>query len=260
MEEYEFVTPMHCDACGTTRGNIASYGDRKEGRIGFLCTPCYRIAKAIGPAVHKDPKRVHTVADFFEGKQANDGVHWIALYREIASHFNGDVGAALFDYYEIINQHFFDGALPQAFLLTALTAYGHCIGLTKSDVSHKPIILIHPTLKTEKDRFYVVLHEAIHVYVNYNLGVTSYGSNTSHSNTAWLDEVNRIAKLLGYDVTLGYNKVSRIKKSLGGGTTRMPTGNVSYECSYRFPHALEKETGQMLPPIERWMDVTHNNM
>lgn len=181
---------------------------------------------------------------------------WSCMYREVASHFNGDVGIALFDYYRAINYHFFDGALPPAFLLTALTAYGKCIGLTKPDLHYKPIILIHSMLKTEKARFYIVLHEAIHVHVRYNLGVTSYGSKTSHTHPAWLAEVNRIAPMLGYtDITLGYNKVTRVKDGTPKGTLkRMPSGSVSSVCTSNFPHPLEGETGQMLPPIERWME------
>jgi hypothetical protein len=194
---------------------------------------------------------------------------WSCLYREVASHFEGDVGTALFDYYDAVNWHFFDNALPQAFLLTALTAYGRCIGLTKSSTEYKPIILIHPSLTTPKERFYTVLHEAIHVNVRYNLrrGKPD-GAKTSHSTDEWLSEVNRIAKLLGYtDITIGYNKVMRVadyqtqEKKMKSKTQRILTGTVPYECSYHFPQALEQETGRPLPPIEQWVDynsVTHN--
>lgn len=186
---------------------------------------------------------------------------WGCMYKEVASHFEGDVGTALFDYYDTINEHFFNGRLPHAFLLTALTNYGACIGMTKHDTSHKPIILIHPTLNTPEKRFYTVLHEAIHVHVRYNLGVVSYDSKTSHSNDAWLAEVNRIAPMLGYrGVTIGYNKVTRAKKEEGGGIARICTGSVPYECSYSFPQALETATGQKLPPIEQFMCVTSHCM
>jgi len=179
---------------------------------------------------------------------------WTCLYKEIASRHAGDVGVALFNYYDAINWHFFDNKLPQAFLLTALTAYGACIGLTEPDPHKLPTILIHPTLKTEEDRFYTVLHEATHVYVRYVLGVTSYGSKTSHSNPAWIAEVNRLAKLLGYtNIEIGFNKVTREKKEDGGKIKRAQTGSVPYSCSYSFPHTLEKETGQPLPPIEQWL-------
>jgi hypothetical protein len=182
-------------------------------------------------------------------------VCWSCMYREVASHFAGDVGVQLFEYYRAINWHFFNDELPPAFLLTALTAYGKCIGLTKSDVSHGPIILIHPTLKTEKERFYTVLHEAIHVQVRYNLRKGKPdGSKTSHSTPEWIAEVNRIAPLLGYmDITLGENKVTRVK---GDTPKRVLSGNVPYECTYRFPEALEQTTGQLLPPIEQWLPTT----
>ncbi len=188
------------------------------------------------------------------GRNIAEESYWSQMYREVASHFEGDVGTALFDYYDAINRHFFNHELPQAFLLKALTAYGRCIGLTKPDLHKKPIILIHPTLKTEKERFYVVLHEAIHVHVRYNLHVISYGSKSSHSIPEWISEVNRIAKMLGYiDVILGENKVVRVKGERV--TKRIASGTVSYACTCRFPWQLEQETGQMLPSIEQWLQL-----
>lgn len=177
--------------------------------------------------------------------------------REVASHFEGDVGVTLFDWYDSINAYFFSGTLPQAFILTSLTPYGGCIGLTKPHPHTQPIILIHPTLKTEKARFYVLLHEAIHVNVRYNPRKDmGYGGKTSHSIPEWLSEVNRIAPLLGYaDITLGENKVKRTSKTT---TRRMNTGTVPYACTYSFPHPLEKATGKTLPPIEQFIVTAHD--
>ena len=87
-------------------------------------------------------------AAMLRSMNGNTDINWSHIYKEVVSQFNGDVGVALFDYYDAINRQFFNGELPQAFLIRALTNYGACIGLIKPDVTHKPIILIHPTLKT----------------------------------------------------------------------------------------------------------------
>jgi hypothetical protein len=144
--------------------------------------------------------------------------------REVASHFQGDVTVRYFDWYDAINAKFFKGSLPQAFILQALTPYGNCIGLTKPHYK-QPIILLHPVLQKntdpEKEEFYTLLHEAIHVQVRYNLSDLASGS-TSHSTTAWVSEVNRIAKILGYlDVVLGISKVKRMKAQEGGKLKRL---------------------------------------
>lgn len=176
--------------------------------------------------------------------------------REVARHFEGDVSVTYFDYYDVINKIFFKGSLPQAFLLTALTPWGSCVGLTKGHFI-QPIILLHPMLDKaddpEKEKFYTLLHEAIHVYVRYVLGDKSTGKS-SHESTAWVSEVNRIAKILGYnDIVLGISKVTRMKVSEGGKLKRISTGSVPYECTYRFPHPLEAVTGKALPPLSRWV-------
>lgn len=176
--------------------------------------------------------------------------------REVASHFEGDVGVTLFDWYDAINTHFFEGRLPQAFILTSLTPYGGCIGLTKPNPHAQPIILIHPTLDTDERRFYTLLHEAIHVNVRYNLRKDKgYGGKTSHSIPEWLAEVNRIAPMLGYtDIRIGENKVKRTSKTT---IKRINTGTVPYECSYCFPQALEGATGKPLPSIDQFIVTSH---
>jgi hypothetical protein len=173
--------------------------------------------------------------------------------RDVAAHFDGSVGAELFDFYAAINQRFFGGKLPPAFILRAITPYGKCLGLTNVTYE-RPVILLHPGLKTPEQRFYTLLHEAIHVQCDYLLGTRVKGK-TSHSQPAWIAEVNRIAPLLGYDgIELGAPKVRRLPKSEGGGLTRSAP-DVPYECTYRFPQALSQHLGQPLPPVDHWLSA-----
>lgn len=172
--------------------------------------------------------------------------------RDIAAHFEGDVAVPPFDYYDALNRRLFNGTLPQAFILTGITPYGNCIGLTRLYFK-QPIILLHQGLETEQERFYTLLHETIHVHVHYVLG---YRGKKSHDSDEWISEINRIAPLLGYHgIVLGVSKVSRIPKREGGGLRRISTGTVPYECSYGFPQALANHTQIPLPPYQRWLGL-----
>lgn len=184
------------------------------------------------------------------GQKMND-TELAQACREVVTHFEGDVGVTLFEYYDVINRQFFNGVLPQAFIITGITPYGRCDGLTKY-YSKQPIILVHPILKTEQSRFYLLLHESIHVYVRYCL---KYTGKKSHDSEEWLGTVNRIAWMLGYqDVNLAAKKVKRLPKTEGGKTVRVTQEDaLPYECSFRFPDALAKHTGIPLPPYETWL-------
>src|SRR4051794_39030090 len=121
--------------------------------------------------------------------------------RLVASHFEGDTAVRFFDYYDAINHHFFSGVLPRSFIFSGITPYGVCQGYTNR--YEQPVILLHKGvyLKNDQDRFYTILHEAIHVYILY---VLKYTGEKSHDSDEWMTEVNRIAPLLGYEgITMG---------------------------------------------------------
>ncbi|SRR5258708_7549571 len=178
--------------------------------------------------------------------------------RVVSRHFQGEVTLKYFEWYDAINNSFFASKLPQAFILQALTPYGSCIALTKTS-NVQPIILLHPILQKsknpDKEEFYTLLHEAIHVNVAFVLK-NKTGGKSSHESGEWISEVNRIAKMLGYsDVTLGVSKVERQKKKHGGKLKRVSTGTIPYECTYNFPQALAAVTGQTLPDISTWINT-----
>ncbi len=170
--------------------------------------------------------------------------------RDMARHFGGDMSDELFDYYAMVNQHFFGDRLPPVFLIEAITPYGRCIGMTQSS-DRLPVILMHKGVDSPAERFYTVLHEAIHVSCGYVLKEKQTGKR-SHETASWLSEVNRIAPLLGYDnLTIAAPKNVRRPKAEGGGLTRIQP-DPPYSCSFRFPHELPTQTGQPLPPVSRW--------
>jgi hypothetical protein len=152
-------------------------------------------------------------------------------YRLVAAHVygRGDLGRFAYAAFDHINGTYFEGKLPETLILWDLTNYGKALGWCRSAADGPPIIKLHPSLvfpvpPTALEReayedpaawgypeewfgfclaFDVLLHECVHASVNYLLGgwerlpgVRSYWS--SHNNPLWVDEVNRIAPLLGY--------------------------------------------------------------
>jgi hypothetical protein len=151
-----------------------------------------------------------------------------AAYRLVARHVYpalrlGDFGYAAFDH---INTTFFEGKLPETLILWDQIEWGHCLGWTRSARDGPPIIKLHPATISPAVHgtglwrrkyvwgypiewlgfafaYDVLLHEAMHVSVEYLLGgqdpngeARSYW--TSHNNPTWVGELNRIAPCLGY--------------------------------------------------------------
>src|SRR4051812_3269891 len=61
--------------------------------------------------------------------------------RLIARTYYGDRGTRAYDAFEAINRVYFAGALPWPQIIWALTAHGHCLGLTSAQGA--PIITLH---------------------------------------------------------------------------------------------------------------------
>ncbi len=188
-----------------------------------------------------------------------------AACRFVASTFYGERGVWLYDAFETINKVFFDGELPCPNIVVALTAHGKCLGWSASPLSAPPTICIHPSTFGGSEKadpwgfpprwlgrrfvFDVLLHECIHVSVNYRLG----GANgpTSHNNPQWIGEVNRIAPLLGFSgIDAAMSKSKRVPlegcppTKRGRQQTRVQKvtgGNVPFRAVTSFPIGLRAE-------------------
>jgi hypothetical protein len=209
--------------------------------------------------------------------------------RSVAGHYYGDKGVWAYDCFEALNATFFGGTLPWPCILWGLTAHGGCLGQTCSRNARAPVIVLHPsTLKGTGRRppwglprlwlgqayaLDVLLHELMHVSVDYCLGGGS--GPTSHNNTAWVAEVNRLAPLLGlHGIEAGMNKVRRVvdpdaalTKTGKPGTrvARGSDGNLPHEVVARFPHAVRMhldtadayyQAAGKLPPWSMKLPVT----
>jgi hypothetical protein len=146
-------------------------------------------------------------------------------YRLIARHLYRRLGHFAYTAFDHINATHFAGKLPETLLLWDLTEYGHCLGWTRSAADGPPIIKLHPAVVSPAPRppalehlpiwgfpptwfglafaYDVLLHECIHVTVNYLHGGWETLSArrsywTSHNNPVFVAECNRLAPGLGY--------------------------------------------------------------
>jgi hypothetical protein len=100
---------------------------------------------------------------------------------------------------------------------------------------------IAPDILGARYAFDVLIHECMHVSVNYRLGGPSKG-DSSHDNPEWIAEVNRIAPLIGL---LGVQGARNLVKRKGKKTYRHCDGNIPFVSAAGFPHAVRKLHGQL---------------
>lgn len=151
-----------------------------------------------------------------------------------------------------------------------MTAHGACIAWasTARDKSRPPIITLHPSLLEGKERpdpwcispdwlgpslvFDALIHECIHIHVEYNLG--GHQGPTSHNDKRWLRQVNRIAPLLGFHgIRMGLSKTMRVpdpdaprtlRGKMATRVIRGCTGTVPFTVGAGFPGSLRRYLGQ----------------
>jgi hypothetical protein len=188
----------------------------------------------------------------------------------VAQQCYGLKGTWAYDAYAFINATYFGNRLPWAHILWGLTEYGSCIAWasTVRDKSRPPIITLHPALLEVHQSpapwgipprrlgpslvFDTLLHECMHVHIDYNLGGTD--GRTSHDCNRWIRQVNRIAKLLGFsNVDAGRTKTVRIpdpslprtvRGKLATRVVRRCEGNVPFRAVSGFPSALRSHRGE----------------
>jgi hypothetical protein len=190
--------------------------------------------------------------------------------RLIARTYYGDKGAWAYEVFDFVNATYFAGALPWPHIVWGLTAHGHCLGFTRVGGS-PPIITLHSSLLrgTEKKNpwgvdpawlgtcfaFDVLLHECIHVQIDYRLGGwQAVGGKTSHNNSLWVAEVNRLAPLLGLDgISAGLSKTKRVVDASapptkrgrpGTKVVRASEGNCPHMAVATFPYGMRRMRGQ----------------
>jgi hypothetical protein len=179
--------------------------------------------------------------------------------RAVARHYHGARGVWVYKAFDWVNETLHAGRLPYPLIVLGLTAHGRCLGWTRSPIAEAkpPTILLHPSIwgGTEKEdpwripqeilgsryAFDVLIHEAIHISVNYLLGGAADGES-SHNNPAWIAEVNRIAPLVGLDgVQAAMSKVKREGKKV----RRVSEGTIPFFAAATFPYGVRRFRGEL---------------
>jgi hypothetical protein len=188
----------------------------------------------------------------------------------VAEQCYGRKGVWAYDSFVFINTEYFSGRLPWPHILWGLTAHGHCVAWasTARDKSRPPIVTLHPSLLLGSEKvdpwglppkwlgsslaFDTLLHECIHVHIDYNLG--GHDGRNSHDCKRWMRQVNRIAPLLGFaDIHVGVSRTVRVpdpsapltpRGKVPTRVVRRTTGNVPHRVGAGFPHSLRCYLGQ----------------
>jgi hypothetical protein len=175
-------------------------------------------------------------------------------------------GAWVYQAFDWMNHTYFADALPVPLIQIAITPWGGCLGHTASDVdrTRPPVITLHPSLwgaapshhrSTRQGHVWgiperylgprlaldVLVHELVHVSVEYRLGGRG-GGRSSHNNPAWVAEVNRLAPLLGLP---GVRAAMSTLRREGKQVRRWTTSNIPFGAVARFPHAVRELRGEL---------------
>lgn len=178
------------------------------------------------------------------------------------------MGSWAYETFEELNETFFDGRLPLPLIQWGLTEWGDALGYYYGD---RQRILLHPSLINTASKAWglykllgakfashVLLHELMHHanYIDYGLEYMKH--RKCHNCQPWVDEINRIAPLLGLNVKAHVCKQRRIRepgqiKGAGKPTMAPPDDSyITYKQMYSFPHNLmpdgyyEKATEDLL--------------
>jgi hypothetical protein len=184
-------------------------------------------------------------------------------------HCYGAKGVWAYHTFAFINAAYFADRLPWPHILWGLTPHGGCVAWasTSPDRSRPPLMNLHPSLLggTESREpwgisarhlgpafaFDTLLHESIHIHIEYNLG--GHDGRTSHNSPRWIRQVNRLAPLLGFEgVKAGVSKTMRVpdpaapRTARGKVATRVvrgTVGNIPFAVAAGFPQSYRNYFG-----------------
>jgi hypothetical protein len=169
--------------------------------------------------------------------------------REAGVAFFGELGAWAYDEWARLNELYFEGRNEAGPIIWGLTPHGKRLGHYQPERNE---IVLHTSLVTPSDgtawgirhlgKKYasdVLLHEMMHQRIHQlSLPVRGYSNDSPHNNQHWVDEVNRIAPLLGLDVKAQLVKQRRIAGKVQWAAEE---GYLSRDELARFPHSVRGE-------------------
>jgi hypothetical protein len=118
-----------------------------------------------------------------------------ADYRQAARVLWGEAGTFAVDEYKRLNKRLFSDELPPVPIVIGITAYGHCIGLTRREGEWDgglPRITLAASLfrAGENEVRDVLTHEMIHVKL------LLADDDSSHNGKPWCAEIERLSPLV----------------------------------------------------------------
>jgi|TARA_R100000501_G_C2585115_1_gene86995 hypothetical protein len=183
----------------------------------------------------------------------------LKTYRKLSVEIYGkDVGNMVYDYWELINNKFWNNKLKPILITFEVMPYGMCDAITQD--RH---IRIQTTLRFKDVVIEELIHEMIHqargelidnnklnkLYIKYDKKFQK-GEMTSHNEPFWIESINRIYFIAtGKELGAGFKKKKRIK---GGGLTRVTDGKLEYKEICEFP------SGKYLKEIINYLDKVKN--
>ncbi len=170
--------------------------------------------------------------------------------KDAAATFFGELGVWAYDTWAELNGQYFMGANEPGPIVWGLTPHGKCLG---SYHSNRNQITLHTSLVEPKTGapwmidymgklfakdvlLHEMMHQRIHQYGLEHSSLTA-GNYTSHNCGAWVDEVNRISKLMGVDV---HAEVVRQKRVDGKVKWYVPDGCLTVKELASFPGCIRK--------------------
>jgi hypothetical protein len=119
-------------------------------------------------------------------------------YRNAATTLWGDAGAYAHDAYTRLRV-LYPGLPAELPIVIGITAYGHCLGLTRQTWGHGPRITLFSPIFTAGQRMVddVMTHEMLHVWLRLQ------GLESGHDSRAWYTAVRRLSpQVLGHDLAV----------------------------------------------------------
>lgn len=174
----------------------------------------------------------------------------LADYRLAALTLWGETGAWFVDEFQRHNERYFAGGLPPLPIVFGLSAYGHCLGVTRFEGEWGPLPRI--TLSTsygplgQNVASDLLLHEMIHARL------ILAGEDTRHNADPWCREIMRITPLLRLPaIRAARVRTRRVNKVP---QQRELPGHLSRAQLARWPHSIRPSD---YPPGERVLITTY---
>lgn len=151
-------------------------------------------------------------------------------YRAAAVMLWGEAGAFVGDTFVRFNREYFGGRVPPLPIVIGLTAYGHCIGLTRSKPELPRISLASGIFRRSREVEDTLLHEMLHAEL------MLAGLSHKHNDTPWCQRIAELSPaVLGHPIQVAPVKLRRVDKRV----TRQPLeDHLGQGVLARWPYSL----------------------